>query len=70
MKFRHRTTERGGGVRMKTENQEEHEPSQVKSYCPVVHRARKPQNASPLRGLGVGASEQAQCFSSKKCRVG
>ena len=55
---------------MKTENQELHEPSQVNIYCPVVHRARKPQSASPLRGLGVGASEQAQWISSKKCRVG
>jgi hypothetical protein len=48
---------------MKIENQEVHEPSQVKSYCSVVHRARKPQSASPLRGLGVGKSEQAQCSS-------
>jgi hypothetical protein len=41
---------------MKIENQEAHEPSQVKSYYPVVHRAWKVQSASPLRGLGVGAS--------------
>jgi len=54
---------------MKIENQERHEPSQVKIYCSVVHRARKPQSVSPLRGLGVGASEQAQCTRSKKFRV-
>jgi hypothetical protein len=54
---------------MKIENQEVHEPSQVKSYCPVVHRARKPKSASPLRGLVVGASEHEKCSSSKKFRV-
>ena len=54
MKLRHHAT-----VRV-------HEPSQVKSYCPKVHKARKPQSASPLRGLIVGASEQGQCSSSKQ----
>jgi hypothetical protein len=61
---------KGGGVPKKTENPEVHEPSQAKSNCPMAHIARKPQSASPLRGLGAGAIEQAKCSSSKKCLVG